>query len=682
MKRIVQPKLRSAVALVAMLVGLLGMAIPAAANTPPTNCTVTNVDGGIQVDWDLTHGAGPYVYRLEVEGQPNRYKRVPSNATTITLDEGVIGTVFVSGVQADGSYTPSANCGSGSANEGSGGSDQEATCSITDADGGIKLEWSAIDEAEQYVFRVDIDGRAPRYKRVDDTTAFIPLNEGLVAKVRVSAVFANGSYSPSTDCGSGQANDGTGPVDPTCSVEGVPDGIKAAWTAVPGAVQYVYRLKVEGQPNRYNRVDDTTTVIKLPAGTTGNVAVSAVLASGRYVRAVDCGEATPSGDNIEVGSCRVVGVPGGVEVRWNPSIVVDTYSLWIGESYESTASNDSRFFARVTASQLETFYPAPAGSSVLVERISADRCNRSATVPAASVNATGECTATFDGDRVVLTWHAADGADRYEVRTRITRTRNGVKTEVPETTYGYQPSIPGSSVFVVAIGADGTYSAATSCGKPDPGSVDPVFPAGPAECSMFGTLDGQVLTDWSEVDFGDLGPNDTAYYELLVQIDNGGARFSELIEAPTSNFNTPPRDVIPIETPYVMFTGDTFSASVRPVIRDATNATNDREGRSTDCGSVELAGNQERTDAQLDATCSMNGRTVTWTSQSQVTQYIAIQGFRTPLLILFVDDAPGTYEVLTDASQAAANVVTMFGVNANNQITTSVNCGSFGFDNN
>lgn len=491
-----------------MLIGLLGLAVPPA-GAQPTNCTITSADGGIQVAWTPVGGVGLYVYRLEVAGENNRYNRVPSSATFITLEEGQTGTVYVSGVRADGSYTPSVNCGSGTPNEGTGNpGGGDPTCSITNADGGIAVEWSAVADAATYVYRLDIAGQNPRYRTSDDTKAFIALADGVVGAVRVSAKFANGRYSPAVDCGSGQANEGTGPSDPTCSIEGVNGGVKPTWNAVAGATTYVYRAEIAGQNNRYGRVNATTTTFSAPAGTQVTIAVSAVLADGRYTPAVACGTATAGGNE-----------------------------------------------------------------------------------------------------------------------------------EPP-----------------------------------------PVFPAGPAECGIREQAT-QVFANWSAIQFRNLQRNQAATYLIEFQIqraDGNRSTVSQSVAFPGTSFTSPPRGGIPVETPWVLVTGDRVTATVLPVIVNEADGTS-QAGRRVSCGEVVVGGDDRPSDIAAQTTCSLDGKTVTWSGRRSVESFIQIDGRRAPSPRLFVaaGDSDGSYAIQANASSAIPVSVTMFGITPDGEITQSVVCGTY-----
>lgn len=279
------------VLLLATLMAAASVAIAPTAGAMPGACSVSGTDGGIDVSWGADPAAALYVYRLEVAGENNRYNRVTSTSTFLALGDGQTGTVFVSSVAADGSYSPSVACGSGSATEGTG--TENATCTASDATGGIDVIWSAVDNADIYVYRLETSNGPNRYNRVNETQTRIPLLEGVVGTVFVSARFADGSYSPATACGSAQAIGGTGVVPFTCSLgqqEGIPV-VNASWTDLPDAGSYVVRIEAEGQPNRYRNTRNTSVRLGGDSGQDLTLAVTAFLSGGGYVTAA-CGTVT------------------------------------------------------------------------------------------------------------------------------------------------------------------------------------------------------------------------------------------------------------------------------------------------------------------------------------------------------------------------------------------------------
>lgn len=297
------PRRMSRFVLLAAVLSLLAAFLPmspasAQGGQMVTNCSVTSGDGGVTVSFDaLPVTVDYYVYRIESDGNPDRYGR--TNDTTVfiplTGDAQIFMGAFVGGV----GYTPATDCGSGNGEPGDGGT--TPTCSLESADGGVRATWDAVAGAETYVWRLEVAQQPNRYGRNAGTSALVPVPTGVTASVFVSAVLSDGSYTPAVACGSapggGEVPDNT----PTCRATAAEGGVRATWSAVPGADRYVYRYVLSTNPSvaRYASTPSSrlTDLVPAAAGTQVSVWVSGQRADGSYTGAVPCGSATAGGDS-------------------------------------------------------------------------------------------------------------------------------------------------------------------------------------------------------------------------------------------------------------------------------------------------------------------------------------------------------------------------------------------------
>lgn len=295
------PRRMSRFVLLAAVLSLLAAFLPmspasAQGGQMVTNCSVTSGDGGVTVSFDaLPVTVDYYVYRIESDGNPDRYGQ--TNDTTVfvplTGDARIFMGAFVSGV----GYTPAVDCGSG--NGGNGGDGGTLTCSLESAAGGVRASWDAIAGAETYVWRLEVAQQSNRYGRNSGTSAIVPVATGVTAKVFVSAVLSDGSYTPAVACGSATGGGEAPDNSPTCKATSADGGVRATWSTVPGADRYVYRYILSSNPNvaRYASTPGSrlTDVVSAPAGTQVSVWVSGQRADGTYTGAVPCGSATAGG---------------------------------------------------------------------------------------------------------------------------------------------------------------------------------------------------------------------------------------------------------------------------------------------------------------------------------------------------------------------------------------------------
>ena len=665
---------------------MLGAALGAAsAEAQPASCAVANADGGVDVTWQAVADASTYVYRLEVEGENNRYKRVDATSTFIELADGDVGTVFVSAVLANGSYSPSIGCGSGQANDGTGG--QPSTCTVASADGGIDANWSYVNGAAEYVYRLEVAGQNNRYQRVMDTSAFIPLNEGVVGTVFVSGVKIDGSYTPAVPCGSAQANDGTGGEDASCTSESAEGGIRISWSAIDDASVYVYRLEVDGQNNRYGvfpAVGDLSGLVPAPAGTVGTLFISAKFANNTYSAGVPCGTATAGGDGGGISApaeCSSVSAPAGADISWSP--VDDAASYIVYRTQHQT--DNLKEISTTDTSLFEELNLGLGTKKFWVAAIDADGLGSDLTscgsVDPGAPNGP-DCAVEQFGNYAAATWGTVD----YNTSNASVQYSVGGGAEQSQLVFSSNYyAIPSDNVTSASVklyitvggpgGATQLFTLASECTVTDSGNPD--FPAGPAECTMVESSDDGIATvdiDWAAVDIPTLTQTQTARYELLLQIDNGGARFVHTEPISNSSFVSPDGQAnIAEESPWVLYNGDVVSATVRAVISDSTTSSQD-EGQGTDCGSVTIAGGGDAGGvAEAPESCSVDGSTVTFSNPFNDTVRIRIQAFRAPALFSF--NAGTSYDVQNVPSAAAATQVFASKVDDFGVPSAEIRCG-------
>lgn len=673
--------------LLALVVGSLlaiGMAIGAPpVGAQPATCSVTNADGGINVSWDAVHGASTYVYRLEVAGENNRYARVDDTSTFIGLPEGDVGTVFVSAILQDGGYSPSAACGSGQANDGSG--QQQPTCSVTDADGGIDVSWSYITGAVEFVYRLEVAGQDNMYRREMGSSTFIGLSEGVVGTVFVSGVRANGTYLAAVPCGSGSAIDGSGQIDPTCVAESAEGGIRISWTAIDNADRYVYRLEVDGQNNNYGNVatgENPSTVVPLPEGTVGTLAVSAAFADGSYSPGVSCGTATAGGNGGGSGpaNCSADQAPGGGDISWSSVTGAAGYIVYHSQ-YRTDVLNE----IPTSGTSLYLDIPLNFGYRVSVAAVAADGSVSDRTecgyVEAGTPNGP-ECTVKNEGPTAAVTFQDVPYPTTFFEFTTVIAGVESTSILSPNPGNNYQLPLNGTPVTsarvranIVAAGYGPSTTLLTLYSECEvSGSDNPQFPAGPLECSTIeSTTDSPaaIRVDWSPVEAPQLSPTQTARYEVHFQIDNGGATFVEFVQNLATEFNSTPPDLT-LENPWALYNGDVVSAQIRMVVVDTTSVSQD-EGQFTDCGLETISqGTDPGGNADAPDTCSINGSTVVFNNQFDDLYRVRLEPFRGPHLFAFVTD---DYEVQNVPSAAAGTRVFLAKVDAFDLPSAETFCG-------
>lgn len=124
-----------------------------------------------------------------------------------------------------------------------------------------------------------------RYDRVADTSTRIAVTPGKNVNLDVSAVFADGSYSPGIDCGTARTTDTSSGG---CVSQALDGAIQVDYPAIDGAVAYVFALRVNSGPVFYNRVEFTSLRFEIGSGATGHTTISAVFADGTSTEVATC----------------------------------------------------------------------------------------------------------------------------------------------------------------------------------------------------------------------------------------------------------------------------------------------------------------------------------------------------------------------------------------------------------
>ncbi len=192
-------------------------------------------------------------------------------------------------------------------------------CSVVGVAGGVAASWPAVPGAVTYVWGLEVAGASTRYNRVNATSTTIPVPAGTQARVRVSGVFANGSYSGAVDCGVAAAGDAdpSGPTDPDpnpdpvgCSVSPRPDGIRITWG--DGAEAFSSRavigvsFDVSTRPNtRYFRLNEENSLGATPDGKAIWSQLSLEFGYSTYIDRVVLSERDADGRLEPVQTCEV-----------------------------------------------------------------------------------------------------------------------------------------------------------------------------------------------------------------------------------------------------------------------------------------------------------------------------------------------------------------------------------------
>ena len=287
----------SLLALVAGIVGLVGIDLaPASAQggiAAPDVCAVTNADAGAFVFWSAVPNVGEYVYGTRYNNGPERFDRTGESSLFIPSDQGRVTALRVAAV-VGGATSNSTIC----TVDGAGGppatqppATQPPTdggCNVAAEATGVSATWHPVDGAVEYVYALRYSG-ALRYDRVGNASTVIAVPPNMDVSLAVSAVFADGTYSPAVDCGTARTYDGsTG----DCKSEALDGAILVSYPAVDEAVSYVFALKVNSGSVYYDRVAFTSLKLDIGSGTTGSVRISAVFADGSYSAATTCASVT------------------------------------------------------------------------------------------------------------------------------------------------------------------------------------------------------------------------------------------------------------------------------------------------------------------------------------------------------------------------------------------------------
>ena len=222
--------------------------------------TLSNVTGGVRISWTAVNGAEKYRVFRKVEGG-SWAKLVDTTGTAYTDKTGVVGTKYFYTIRclaADGkSYTSANNAAGKSIVYYELGTPGLPT--LTDVTGGIRISWTAINNAEKYrVFRKAEGGNWA--KLVDTTgTAYTDKSGEVGTKyfytIRCISTDGKTYTSAYNTTGKSMVFYVFGPPAlPTLSK--VSGGVKITWTATNGAEKYRVFRKAEG--GSWVKVADTT----------------------------------------------------------------------------------------------------------------------------------------------------------------------------------------------------------------------------------------------------------------------------------------------------------------------------------------------------------------------------------------------------------------------------------------
>ena len=249
------------------------------------------------------------------------------------------------------------------------------SCTLANEPGGIRTTWPPITGAQQYVYRLEIPGQPNQYNRVPNTTTLIPAPPNVTATIALSAIYADGSYSPAIQCGS-ITTSGTTPPDPTTTTTTTPPepGVfncaarpgqwkaELRWNPVAGADEYRYQVTyLEPQfPNRYGSLTGTTGEARMFAGTTGSIRLTA-FTNGTAGPTASCGTVTTP----QSWECSVSPVVGGVRVSTSEVFPKPSWLDFSGPS-EYLAVDAAGQTLPVSRSYLSATVAAPAATEVTV----------------------------------------------------------------------------------------------------------------------------------------------------------------------------------------------------------------------------------------------------------------------------------------------------------------------------
>lgn len=166
-----------------------------------------------------------------------------------------------------------------------------ATCSITSTSSGVYVQWSSVPSAVTYVYAISLNGGPTGYDRINSLEKSFSLAPGTQAKVRVSGVYGNETYSHSAECGTATAGQGGGSQGPAtaegaCNAVELQGGVSLQWAPVQGSSFYVYSVG-----DRYYQTQQTNVFVNLPAEQLTTFRVSGFDSNshpGRYSPAVGC----------------------------------------------------------------------------------------------------------------------------------------------------------------------------------------------------------------------------------------------------------------------------------------------------------------------------------------------------------------------------------------------------------
>ncbi len=600
-------------------------------------CDVASADGAINVSWNEINGAVEYAWKLSVAGQSAKYRRVKGTNAFISLPDGVVGSVSVTPVFADGSIRSRSECGSAAPNDGTG--DMPLSCTVSSASTGVLIEWTPVASATEYQYKLSVEGSGARYRRASGTSVLAELPAGSVATVGLAPILTDGSTMPRTPCGTATAGgdpdpDPEQPMIDSCTVADAGGDIaRFSWAAsdTDGLDSLTWKIiytfadpsdpgGAAGEVARSFAPNARSYNIAFAPGTEVAGTISIEEVNGQLVSPVveiDCGSVTladpdPEPEEPVVVSCRAFSTDDGVGIEWpveNPQNV-STFSYeysWvepdtlvgqneIGTNPPDRFVNDGttwrvtiglRLGSLLTRAQITTESVTGQRTSVMCEN-----------EDAISGGVPGGPPCDAFAPNVVAIFSPSYETDGFEIESTLAD--GSVVTLRTESAGRFTPpGPPGTTVFVRvrSVLPDGTLSLTTDCGEVEIPEAADQFSV--SRCATVGLV-SLIRVEWDAN-----VPPDYPGFSFLISytatLPDGSVASDEIREF-SDDRRTFIRDLPP---------GTVVSAQLSVVPGDGGPAPID----PIDCGAKTVGG-----DGPSPA-CTVDGLVVTWTEDATFDRY-------------------------------------------------------------